>query len=226
MNSGREALRMARVVQPDLLILDGALEDGDGFEVCRQLRSERVRTLVILLTAQDSADERVRGLHVGADDCLSRSSALEELVARVAVVLRRGHPPSPDLLLRCRDVTLDAAAHRVSRDGRWVHLQPIEFRLLLYFLRNLNVDLDRALLIEHLWGIRFSGDSGQLAIAVSSLRKKVDVVQPKLIHSVRGVGYRMSEPVETSSLPSAPPSDSSTSVGRWTAADQHEHNWG
>jgi two-component system OmpR family response regulator len=193
MNSGREALRLARVIQPDLIILDGALKDVDGFEVCRQLRSDHVRTPVILLTAQDSADERVRGLHIGADDCLSRTSALEELVVRVAVVLRRSHPLSPDLLFRCRDLTLDVGAHRVTRDGQWVHLQPTEFRLLHHFLLNLNVDLDRALLIKHLWGIRFSGDNGLLNIVVSSLRKKVDVGEPKLIHTVRGVGYRMSE---------------------------------
>jgi DNA-binding response OmpR family regulator len=196
-NSAREALRMARVIQPDLLILDTDLEDDDGFAVCRQLRSERVTTPVILLTAQDSADERVRGLNIGADDCLSRTTDPEESVARVAAVLRRSHSTEPDLLFRCRDITLDAGAYRVSRNGSWIHLQPTEFRLLLYFLRNLNVDLDRALLIEHLWGIPFSGDCGLLAIAVSSLRKKVDAGKPRLIHTVRGVGYRMSEPTET-----------------------------
>lgn len=186
----QDALRMARVIQPDLLILDGALEDGEGFEVCRLLRSERVMTPVIMLTVEDSADERVHGLNLGADDCLSRKSALEELAARVAVVLHRGHPSSRSLL-RCGPVTLDANAHRVSRDGRWIHLRPTEFRLLHFFLRNLNADLDRAILIEHLWGSRFSGDYGLLAIAVSSLRKKVDVGQTRLIHTVRGVGYRM-----------------------------------
>jgi two-component system OmpR family response regulator len=193
-NSGRKALRIARVIQPDLLILDLALEDGGGFEVCRQLRSERVNTPVILLTVEDSADERVRGLNIGADDCVNRTSALEELVARVAAVLHRGHPPSHVVLFRCGAVTLDPNAHQASRQGRWIHLRPTEFRLLHYFLRNLNTDLDRGLLIEHLWGGRFNGDDGLLAVAVSSLRKKIDVGRPKLIHTVRGVGYRMSEP--------------------------------
>lgn len=189
-STSQDALRMARVMQPDLLILDGALQDGQGFEVCRLLRSERVMTPVIMLTIEDSADERVLGLNLGADDCLSRKSALEELAARVAVVLQRGRPP-PRNLLRCGPVTLDANAHRVSREGYWIHLRPTEFRLLHFFLQNLNADLDRALLIEHLWGSRFTGDYGLLAIAVSSLRKKVDVGQTRLIHTIRGVGYRM-----------------------------------
>jgi two-component system OmpR family response regulator len=202
-NSGRQALQMTRALQPDLLILDGALDDGEGFEVCRILRSERVETPAILLTVEDSAIERVQGLNLGADDCLSRTSALGELTARVAVVLQRGHPSSRTLL-RCGPVTLDATAHRVSRKGSWIHLQPTEFRLLTFFLRNLNVDLDRALLIEQLWGSRFSGDYGLLSIAVSSLRDKVDVGHPKLIHTIRGVGYRMTEPVVMN--PSLPPS--------------------
>lgn len=189
-SSMRETLQMARVIQPDLLVLDGTFEDGEGIELCRLLRSERVNTPMILLTVEDSADERVRGLNLGADDCLSRRSALEELAARVAALLQRGHPSSRDLL-RCGPITLDAGAHRVSRSGRWIHLQPTEFRLLLFFLRNLNVDLDRSLLIEQIWGSRYRGDYGLLAIAVSSLRKKVDVGQPKLIHTVRGFGYRM-----------------------------------
>ena len=193
-NSGRKALQLARVIQPDLLILDLALKGGGGFEVCRQLRSERVNTPVILLTVGDSADERVRGLNIGADDCLNRTSALEELVARVAAVLHRGHSLRDVVLFRCGAVTLDPNAHQVSRQGRWIHLRPTEFRLLHYFLRNMNIDLDRGLLIEHLWGARFNGDDGLLAVAVWSLRKKIDVGRPKLIHTVRGVGYRMSEP--------------------------------
>jgi two-component system, OmpR family, response regulator len=192
-STAQESLRMARAVHPELLLLDEALGDGGGFEVCRQLRSELARTPVILLTAHNNAENRIRGLRMGADDCLSRTSAPEEVALRVSAVLRRSRPLSPDLLFRCGSVTLDARAHRVSRDGRWVHLKPIEFRLLHCLLRHQDVDLDRVTLIDQLWSHRSGADDGVLTLAVSSLRKKVDVGPTKLIHTVRGVGYRMSD---------------------------------
>jgi DNA-binding response OmpR family regulator len=190
-----DTLRTTRAVHPDLLLLDEALENGGGFEVCRQLRSELARTPIILLTAHNRAEDRIRGLRMGADDCLSRTSAPEEVALRVSAVLRRSRSLSPDLF-RCGGVTLDARAHRVSRDGRWVHLKPIEFQLLHCFLRHPDIDLDRATLIGQLWGHRSGADDGVLTLAVSSLRKKVDGGQTKLIHTVRGVGYRLSDPDE------------------------------
>jgi two-component system, OmpR family, response regulator len=192
-STAQEALRMTRAVHPELLVLDQALEDGGGFEVCRQLRSELTRTPVILLTVGNGAEDRILGLRLGADDCLSRTSAPQEVALRVSAVLRRSRPLSPDLLFRCGSVTLDARAHRVSRDGRWVHLKPIEFRLLHCLLRHQDIDLDRVMLIDQLWGHRSGADDGVLTSTVSSLRKKVDVGQRKLIRTVRGVGYRMSD---------------------------------
>ncbi len=192
-DSGRDAARMTRATLPDLVILHRSLEDRDGFAVCRELRSENLTMPVIVLMDRDVADERIRGLHLGADDCVNQDSAVEELVLRVAAVLRRSRTDPADQHLRCRHVVLDARGHRVSVDGRWIHLKPTEFRLLHFFLRNLDTDLHRSVLIEALWGERFSGDYGLLALAVSSLRKKIEVDQPKLIQTVRGVGYRMSE---------------------------------
>jgi two-component system OmpR family response regulator len=193
-STAQDTLRMTRAVHPDLLLLDEALEEGGGFEVCRQLRSELARTPIILLTAHNRAEDRIRGLGMGADDCLSRTSAPEEVALRVSAVLRRSRALSPDHLFRCGRITLDARAHRVSRDGHWVHLKPIEFQLLHCFLRHQDRDLERVMLIEQLWGHRSRADDGVLTLAVSSLRKKVDVGQTKLIHTVRGVGYRMSDP--------------------------------
>jgi len=191
-SSGRETLWVAGVARPDLLVLDGALEDGDGFEVCHRLRVEHVETPVILLTNEDVLDERIRGLRIGADACVNRSLDLEELALRAATFLRHS-PPLPNVLLRYRDVTLDVGAHQVVRDGRWINLDPTEFQLLHYLLRNLDVDMDGTSVVEHPWGEQHRSDSGLLASAVASLRAQADVGQPDLIHALRGIGFGMSD---------------------------------
>ena len=190
LSSGREALTQLPAVQPDLMLLDVMMPDLDGFEVCRRLRAEGVRTPVLFLTARDGTEDTVRGLTIGGDDYLTKPFSLDELVARVTAVLRRtGAEAAKQPLLSCADLTLDDDAHRVERAGGEVALSPTEFKLLRYLLANEGRVLSKAQILDHVWNYDFGGDGGIVETYIGYLRKKVDDVEPKLIHTIRGVGY-------------------------------------
>ena len=190
--SGREALR--ELIEGhqayDLLVLDVMLPDLDGFEVCRRLRAQGMAIPVVFLTARGTTEDRVRGLSIGGDDYLTKPFSVEELVARVRVVLRRtGRAPATEVL-SAGGVELDDDAHLVRVGDRDVALSPTEFKLLRFLLRNPGRALTRAQIIDHVWDYDFAGEPTVIETFVSSLRKKLDP-DGRLIQTVRGVGYRL-----------------------------------
>jgi two-component system, OmpR family, response regulator len=190
--NGREALDAAERERPDLVVLDVMLPDVDGFEVCRRLRAAGSRTPVLFLTARDATEDKVRGLTLGGDDYLVKPFSLDELVARVHAVLRRSGMTRVDgAVLRCADLELDDDAHRVTRAGDAVSLSPTEFNLLRYLLLNQGRVLSKAQILDHVWDYDFGGDGGVVETYIGYLRKKVDAVDPRLIHTIRGVGYTL-----------------------------------
>jgi two-component system, OmpR family, response regulator len=191
--SGREALDAVGPVEPDLVVLDVMLPDLDGFEVCRRWRQEGRRTPVVFLTARDGTEDKVRGLTTGGDDYLVKPFSLEELVARIQAVLRRTGGGRPDAVLRCADLVLDDDAHRVTRSGTEASLSPTEFNLLRYLLANQGRVLSKAQILDHVWSYDFGGAGGVVETYVGYLRRKVDNVDPRLIHTIRGVGYVLRE---------------------------------
>ena len=189
---GRTALALAASDKPDLMVLDVMLPDLDGFEVCRRLRADGSRVPVLFLTARDATEDKVRGLTLGGDDYLVKPFSIDELVARVQAVLRRaGAAEEARDVLRCADLELDDDAHRVTRAGEPVALSPTEFKLLRYLLANQGRVLSKAQILDHVWDYDFGGDGGVVETYIGYLRKKVDAVEPRLIHTLRGVGYTL-----------------------------------
>ena len=193
--SGRHALDAAVSTRPDLIVLDVMLPDLDGFEVCRRLRSDGYHTPVLFLTAKDATEDKVRGLTLGGDDYLVKPFSLEELVARAQALLRRaGLTRQEDSSLRCADLEMDDDAHRVTRAGVEVPLSPTEYNLLRYLLVNQGLVVSKAQILDHVWHYDFGGDGGVVETYIGYLRRKVDNVEPKLIHTIRGVGYTLRLP--------------------------------
>jgi two-component system OmpR family response regulator len=189
--NGRDALARTKELGPDLILLDVMMPDLDGFEVCRRLRSEYVKTPIIFLTARDETSDKVRGLTTGGDDYLVKPFSLEELVARVQAVLRRSGGEQTGAQLKCSDLELDDDAHRVTRAGVEIPLTPTEFNLLHFLLANQGRVLSRAQILDHVWQYDFGGDGRIVETYIGYLRRKIDTTEPRLIHTVRGVGYTL-----------------------------------
>ncbi|HEX6489091.1 MAG TPA: response regulator transcription factor [Candidatus Dormibacteraeota bacterium] len=191
--NGRTALSVAAEFRPSLVVLDIMLPDVDGLEVLRRLGDANRRPPVIFLTARDSTEDKVKGLTVGGDDYVTKPFSVEELMARVRVVLRR-HGTKEHDVLRCADLEMDEEAHEVRRGDRMIELTPTEYRLLRYLLVNAGRVLTRSQLLDHVWSYDFGGDSSVLETYVSYLRRKVDNGSAPLIQTVRGVGYVLRAP--------------------------------
>jgi DNA-binding response OmpR family regulator len=191
-HDGEEGLQMALEGTHDVIVLDIMLPGINGLDVCKSIRANRVDTPVLLLTALDGVDDRVRGLDTGADDYLPKPFAFQELMARLrALSRRRVHPRDPQEL-SVDDLTLDLRRRRAQRDGRTIELSPKEFSLLEYFMRNEGHVVTRAQILDHLWGYDFATDSNLVDVYVAYLRRKVDKdTSNKLIRTVRGVGYAL-----------------------------------
>jgi two-component system OmpR family response regulator len=194
-SDGAEGLRAAREGRPDLIVLDVMMPNLDGFAVVKRLREAGDRTPVIFLTARDASEDRVTGLNLGGDDYLPKPFSLEELVARVEAVSRRfdSEPSSRDTY-EIADLVMDDVAHRVTRAGVEVQLSPTEYNLLRHLLRNTGRVLSRGQLLENVWGYSPDDDSGVVETYIGYVRRKVDTVEPKLIHTIRGVGYTLRLP--------------------------------
>ncbi len=188
-DNGRTALELAAAERPDLIVLDVMMPELDGFEVLKRLRDSGSRTPVIFLTARDSTDDRVRGLTTGGDDYMVKPFAVAELVARVQLRLQQSGHARKDTVLRCADLELDVEAHRARRAGVTVDLSPTEYKLLHYLLANAGRVLSRAQILDHVWEYDFGGDSSVVDTYISYLRRKLDHDEPKLIHTIRGVGF-------------------------------------
>jgi len=188
--NGAEAVAEARRSNPDLVVLDVMLPDLDGFEVIRRIRDSGVRTPVVFLTARDATEDKVRGLTLGGDDYVTKPFSLEELTARIRAVLRRtSGERSESAVLRFADLELDEESHEVRRGGTLVSLSPTEFKLLRYLMLNAGRVLSKAQILDHVWQYDFRGDDSIVESYISYLRRKVDTVEPRLIHTLRGVGY-------------------------------------
>ena len=191
--NGREALECIPKVKPDLVLLDVMMPDLDGFEVCRRLRADGDRTPVLFLTARDSTDDKVRGLTLGGDDYVQKPFSLDELVARAEAVLRRterrqrGSRPCMNAPIS-RWTTTPTASPVAPVE---VSLSPTEYNLLRFLLVNQGRVLSKAQILDHVWKYDFGGDGGVVETYIGYLRKKVDDVEPKLIHTIRGVGYTL-----------------------------------
>jgi two-component system OmpR family response regulator len=192
--TGREALEAMPTVRPDLVVLDVMLPDLDGFDVIKRLRTSGDRTPVLFLTARDTTEDRVRGLTLGGDDYLVKPFSLEELVARITAVLRRSGVDTQSSRLRCADLEMDDDAHRVTRGGAEVSLSPTEYNLLRFLLLNRNRVVSKAQILDHVWNYDFGGDGGVVETYIGYLRRKLDTTEPRLIHTIRGVGYTLREP--------------------------------
>ncbi len=192
---GLEAIETARTYRPDLLVLDVMMPGLDGFGVVRRLRQEGVRTPVLFLTARDATEDKVQGLTLGGDDYVTKPFSLEEVVARIRAVLRRASTsPTAPAHLTFADIELDEDTHEVWKDSELVPLSPTEFKLLRYFLQNPGRVLSKAQILDHVWNYDFGGDANVVESYVSYLRRKVDTTEPRLLHTLRGVGYVLRVP--------------------------------
>ncbi len=196
--NGMDALAKAEATRVDLALLDVMLPDTDGVELLQRLRQIHPDMAAVFVTAKDDLEDRLTGLTRGGDDYITKPFSLEEVVTRVAVVLRRTRP-APDTRetrLECADLVLDEDRHEVWRGDQLVELSPTEFSLLRFLLRNAGRVVSRAQILDHVWRYDFNGNSSVVESYISYLRRKVDAVNPPLIHTVRGIGYMLRAPRE------------------------------
>jgi two-component system OmpR family response regulator len=189
--TGRAALAEVQGFDPDVVLLDIMLPDLDGFEIVRRMRRDGNKVPVLFLTARDAVDDKVRGLTLGGDDYVTKPFSLEEVVARIQVVLRRQGLGSASSKLVLADLEMDDEAHVVRRAGQSVDLSPTEYKLLRFLLLNAGRVLSRDQILDHVWQYDFGGRATVVETYISYLRKKIDHMDPRLIHTVRGVGYTL-----------------------------------
>jgi heavy metal response regulator len=192
-HDGEEALDWVDVAEFDVVILDVMLPVRDGIEVCRELRRRGVQTPVLMLTARDAVEDRVRGLDSGADDYLVKPFAFAELLARLRALARRERS-ALGTRLEVGDLILDTTTREVSRRGQFMTLTSREYALLEYLMRHPNQVLTRTTIADHVWNYDFDNATNVIDVHIRNLRRKIDDPFPdKLIRTVRGAGYRISD---------------------------------
>jgi two-component system OmpR family response regulator len=199
-HDGRHALRSAREFRPDLMVLDVMMPGLDGFDVVRRMGAEGLRCPVVFLTARDATEDKITGLTIGGDDYVTKPFSLDEVIARIRAVLRRSATrpaaTAPSRRLTFADIELDEETHEAWKNGVPVALSPTEFKLLRYFLENAGRVLSKAQILDHVWNYDFGGDANVVESYVSYLRRKVDTTEPRLLQTLRGVGYVLRQPRE------------------------------
>jgi two-component system, OmpR family, copper resistance phosphate regulon response regulator CusR len=191
---GEEGQAFALSVPYDLIILDIMLPKKDGYQVCREMREQGLKTPILMLTAKDTIDDRVEGLDSGADDYLVKPFAIQELRARLRALLRRTDTEKRGIL-QVSDLVLDPAGHAARRGGQAIELTRREFALLEYLMRNPNRLLRREMIETHIWNYDFVAGSNVIDVYIRRLRRKIDDgFDQKLIETVRGEGYRLTNP--------------------------------
>jgi two-component system OmpR family response regulator len=189
-STGRDALEQARSFRPDVIVLDVMLPDLDGFEVCRELRAVGIDAPVLFLTARDAQADKVNGLTLGGDDYVTKPFDLDELIARVNVLLKRLRPNQfADKRVRAGHVELDPDTHEVWSEGDLVSLSATEFALLKYLMVNAGRVLSKTQILDQVWKFEFHGDSSVVETYIYYLRRKLDRKDRQLIRTVRGAGY-------------------------------------
>lgn len=189
--SGLAAVKAAREVRPDAIVLDMMLPDFDGLEVMRRVRAEQPDVPVIFLTAKDALDDRIGGLTAGGDDYVTKPFSLEELVARLRALLRRSGATTlrNESQLVVGDLILDEDSHEVTRGAEVINLTATEFELLRYLMRNPRRVLSKAQILDRVWNYDFGGQANVVELYISYLRKKIDANRSPMIHTMRGAGY-------------------------------------
>jgi two-component system OmpR family response regulator len=190
--TGHQALVQAKKHRPDLLVLDVMMPGMDGFDVVRRLRADGVRSPVVFLTARDATEDKVNGLTVGGDDYVTKPFSLDEVIARIRAVLRRvrgAEAASSSSRLTFADIELDDDTHEVWKAGELVSLSPTEFKLLRFFMENAGRVLSKSQILDRVWHYDFGGEANVVESYVSYLRRKIDTTEPRVLHTLRGVGY-------------------------------------
>src|ERR671932_688280 len=192
-HTGSDAIERVHSTEYDLVVLELGLPDVDGLQVLGKIRNRKVIPPVLILSARDSVDDRVKGLEQGADDYLVKPFAFVELLARARVLLRRGQP-TPERL-QVGDLTLDCIRRKVTRNNDSIELAPKEFSILEYMMRNRGRPLSRTMIVEHVWDMDYDGLTNIVDVYIRHLRSKIDDRYPqKLIQTVRGIGYMIDAP--------------------------------
>jgi two-component system OmpR family response regulator len=191
---GEDGLHLALTEPYDAAIIDLMLPKLDGLSLIEQMRREKIRTPVIILSARGSVDDRVKGLHTGGDDYLTKPFAFSELLARVQALIRRSLDVSEPTKLMVGDVSINIVTREVVRAGQPIELQPLEFSLLEYLMRNAGRVVSKTMIMEHVWDYYFDPQTNVVESRIYKLREKIDKgFSNKLIHTVRGVGYVLKE---------------------------------
>jgi len=191
---GEEGLHLALSEPYDIAIIDIMLPKLDGLELIERMRKEKLNTPVMILSAKGSVDDRVRGLQRGGDDYLTKPFAFSELLARVQALLRRASGLSEPARLGVGDLSMNLLTREVVRKEKKIDLQPLEFSLLEYLMRNAGRVVSRTMIMEHVWDYNFDPQTNVVEVRISRLRDKIDRdFERKLIHTVRGVGYVLKE---------------------------------
>jgi two-component system OmpR family response regulator len=190
--SGPDGLERARTLRPDVVLLEVALPGMDGFEVLRQLRANGIGAPVLFLTARTALQDKVRGLTGGGEDYITKPFSLEEVVARLRVILRRRKiVERPVTRLSFADIEIDTESHEAWKAGKPVRLTPTEFAMLSYFMKNPGRALSKTNITANVWPSRVKVDPNVVETYVCYLRRKIDITHPQLLHTLRGVGYTL-----------------------------------
>ena len=192
--NGDDGLHLGLTEPYDAAIIDIMLPGRDGLSIIETLRRKKIQTPVIILSAKGEVEDRVKGLEIGGDDYLTKPFSFSELLARVQALIRRAGEASEPMRLAVGDLSLDLVTRRVVRDGRKIELQPLEFSLLEYLMRNTGRVVSKTMIMEHVWDYNFDPQTNVVEARICRLRDKVDKeFDRKLIHTVRGVGYVLKE---------------------------------
>jgi heavy metal response regulator len=190
-HDGEEGLYLTETNDYDLVVLDLMIPKIHGWEVLKRVRAKRNKVPILVLTARDSVEDKVKGLDSGCDDYLTKPFAFAELLARIRALLRR-EKSEKEPILRIADLTLSPVTHKVARRGKEIELTSREYSLLEYFMRNPDKVLTRTMISEHVWDYHFDSMTNVIDVYVNYLRRKIDKgFEPKLIHTIRGIGYLM-----------------------------------
>jgi len=192
-NDGEDALFQSQVNNYDLIILDVMLPKKNGFILCREIRAEGNLTPILILTARDQVEDKVKGLQEGADDYLTKPFAFEELLARIQALLRRTQNYKTKTL-QVGELELDPVSRKVTRNGKTITLTGKEYALLEYLMRNKGRVITQSMIIDHVWDMNFDGLSNVVNVYINHLREKIDKeFATRYIHTIRGVGYKIDE---------------------------------
>ena len=186
---GREAIEIANKIHPHIVILDIMIPEIDGYEVCKRIKKS-MKTSIIMLTARDEIDDKVRGLDTGADDYMSKPFSFKELLARINARIRNSFPELSDVI-HIGEFLIDDGAHEFTYRGEIVGLSPTQYNLLKYLLVNNGLVLSKSLILEKVWGYDFNGEENIVEVYIRYLREKIEDKDHTIIRTVRGVGYKM-----------------------------------